>query len=48
MASISSRSFIDPIAAAKAEPERPATMIAVRRMPSSRSTEIAIRLTTNT
>ena len=37
MASISSVSFIVPICAAKADPERPATMIAVISVPSSRS-----------
>src|SRR6056297_2207260 len=48
IASISSRIFIDPMAAVKAEAVRPATMIAVSRMPSSRRIEIAIRSTTNT
>ena len=37
IASISSVSFIEPIWAAKAEPERPATMIAVISTPSSRT-----------
>ena len=37
MASISSVIFIVPICAAKAEPERPATMIAVISTPSSRT-----------
>ena len=46
MASISSRIFIEPIEAVKAEAERPATMIAVSRMPSSRSTAMAMRSTT--
>ena len=46
IASISSRIFIDPIEAVKAEAERPATTIAVSRMPSSRSTAMAIRSTT--
>jgi hypothetical protein len=44
IASISSASFIDPICAAKAEPERPATMIAVIRTPSSRRVTRPIRL----
>jgi hypothetical protein len=44
-ASISSRTFITPISAAKAEPERPATMIAVISTPISRSTDTATRLT---
>ena len=35
IASTSSFSFIEPICAAKAEPERPATMIAVISTPSS-------------
>ena len=48
MASTSSFSFIEPICAANADPERPATMIAVSRMPSSRITERPIKLTTNT
>ena len=39
IASISSVSFIVPICAAKAEPERPATMIAVISTPSSRKRE---------
>ena len=34
--------------AVKAEPDRPATMIAVNRMPNSRNTEIEISSTTNT
>ncbi len=46
IASISSRIFIEPIEAVKAEAERPATMIAVSRMPSSRSTAMAMRSTT--
>ena len=46
-ASISSRTFITPISAAKAEPERPATMIAVISTPISRSTETATRLMVN-
>src|SRR6056297_1145004 len=48
IASISSRIFIDPIAAVKAEAVRPATMIAVSRMPSSRRIEMAMRSTTKT
>ena len=40
-ASISSRIFIEPISAVKAEPERPATMIEVRSTPSSRSDQDA-------
>ena len=42
-ASISSLLFITPISAAKALPERPATMMAVSSTPISRSTEIATR-----
>ena len=45
IASISSRIFIDPISAVMAEPERPATMIAVSRMPTSRKARIATMLT---
>ena len=48
IASISSRIFIEPMAAVKAEAVRPATMIEVRRMPSSRRIEMAIRSTTKT
>ena len=44
MASISSVIFIVPICAAKAEPERPATMIAVISMPSSRTVIRPMRL----
>ena len=44
MASISSVIFIVPICAAKAEPERPATMIAVISVPSSRTVMRPIRL----
>ena len=44
MASISSVIFIVPICAAKAEPERPATMIAVISVPSSRTVIRPIRL----
>src|SRR5208282_2119156 len=44
-ASISSRNFITPISAAKAEPERPATKIAVIKTPISRNTDTATRLT---
>ena len=47
MASISSVIFIVPIWAAKAEPERPATMIAVIRMPNSRSVSRPMRLMVN-
>ena len=47
-ASISSLTFIVPIWAVKAEPERPATMIAAMRTPSSRRIETASRLTVNT
>ena len=46
-ASISSRIFIEPISAVKAEPERPATMIEVRSTPSSRSVRMPTRSTTN-
>src|SRR6185312_11792161 len=45
-ASTSSLSFIEPISAAKALPERPATMIAVSSTPSSRSTPMVTRSTT--
>ena len=48
IASISSRIFIEPMAAVKAEAVRPATMIAVSRMPSSRRIDTAIRSTTKT
>ena len=48
IASISSVSFIVPSCAAKAEPERPATMIAVIRMPSSRNVIRPTRLIVNT
>ena len=44
IASISSVSFIVPSCAAKAEPERPATMIAVISTPSSRSASRPVRL----
>ena len=44
IASISSVIFIVPICAAKAEPERPATMIAVISTPSSRTVIRPIRL----
>ena len=44
IASISSVIFIVPICAAKAEPERPATMIAVISVPSSRTVIRPIRL----
>src|SRR5438477_2230051 len=43
-ASISSRAFMTPISAVNAEPERPATMIAVISTPISRSMETATRL----
>ena len=43
-ASISSRAFITPISAVNAEPERPATMMAVISTPISRSTDTATRL----
>ena len=46
-ASISSRIFITPISAVNAEPERPATMIAVINTPISRKTDTATRLTVN-
>ena len=46
-ASISSRIFIEPISAVKAEPERPATMIAVSSTPTSRSVRMPTRSTTN-
>ena len=42
-ASISSRAFITPISAVNAEPERPATMMAVISTPISRTTETATR-----
>ena len=45
-ASISSLTFIVPISAAKAEPERPARMIAVISGPSSRSTASATAFAT--
>ncbi len=45
IASTSSVSFIVPICAAKAEPERPATMIAVISTPSSRRASRPVRLT---
>ncbi len=45
-ASTSSFSFIAPISAAKALPERPATMIAVSRTPNSRNTPMVTRSTT--
>ena len=45
-ASISSRTFMVPISAAKAEPERPARIIAVIRGPISRSTDKPIMLAT--
>ena len=45
IASISSVIFIVPSCAAKAEPERPATMIAVISVPSSRTVSRPIRLT---
>ena len=44
IASISSVIFIVPIWAAKAEPERPATMIAVNNVPSSRTVIRPMRL----
>ena len=44
MASISSVIFIVPSCAAKAEPERPATMIAVISTPSSRTVIRPMRL----
>ncbi len=43
-ASTSSRAFITPISAVNAEPERPATMIAVISTPISRRTDTATRL----
>ena len=43
-ASTSSRAFITPISAAKAEPERPATMMAVISTPISRNIDTATRL----
>src|SRR5258707_6402065 len=45
-ASVSSLSCITPISAAKALPERPATMMAVSNTPISRSTEMVTRSTT--
>ncbi len=45
-ASTSSLSFMAPISAAKALPERPATMIAVSNTASSRSTLMVMRSTT--
>ena len=39
------RIFLTPISAVKAEPERPATMIAVIKTPISRKTDTATRLT---
>ena len=48
IASISSVIFIVPICAAKAEPDRPATMIAVIKIPSSRNVSLPIRLMVNT
>jgi hypothetical protein len=45
-ASISSVTFIVPISAAKAEPERPITMMAVINGPSSRVIEMATALAT--
>jgi hypothetical protein len=48
IASISSVSFIVPICAAKADPERPATMIAVISKPSSRSEARPTRLIVKT
>jgi hypothetical protein len=45
-ASTSSLSFIEPISAANALPERPATMMAVSSTASSRSTLIVMRSTT--
>ena len=46
-ASTSAFRCIEPSSAAKALPERPATMIAVSSTPSSRSTPIVTRSTTN-
>ena len=46
-ASISSFTFMVPISAANAEPERPITMIAVINGPSSRVIEMATALATN-
>ena len=43
-ASISSRIFIEPISAVKAEPERPATMIEVSSTPSSRRIRMPIEV----
>ena len=43
-ASTSSRVFMTPISAVKAEPERPATMMAVISTPISRNTDTATRL----
>ena len=45
IASISSLTFMVPICAVKALPDRPATMIAVIRMPISRRNETPSRLT---
>ena len=45
-ASTSSLSFMAPISAAKALPERPATMMAVSSTASSRSTLMVMRSTT--
>jgi len=45
-ASISSRIFMDPISAVKAEPERPAIMMDVSRTPSSLRTRMPMRFTT--
>ena len=45
-ASISSRIFMEPISAVKAEPERPATMMEVSSTPSSRRTRMPTRSTT--
>ena len=44
-ASISSRAFITPSSAVNADPERPATMIAVISTPISRRTDTATRFT---
>ena len=45
-ASISSETFMVPISAAKAEPERPITTMAVMSGPSSRDMEMATALAT--
>ncbi len=45
-ASISCDTFIEPMRAASAEPERPATMIAVISAPNSRVTDLATATTT--